>query len=140
MGLLRDVRVKMYRDPESARSVLVAFPGARRDLASVIFDDVNIGLVSDGTLHVAEIIAHLIRPSVHLLLVEEPEAAVHPGLLEKLLAEIDAYSGDKQVILSTQSPQVVSWAKPADLRLVERHAGDTSVRSLRDEELVRLSA
>jgi predicted ATPase len=39
-----------------------------------------------------------------LLLIEEPETAVHPGLLSKLLAEIDAYSGDRPIVLSPQSP------------------------------------
>ena len=134
IGLLDEVKMKLYRDPEPTRTA------QSRDLASVLFDGTNLGLLSDGTLRVAEILIRLISPGSKLLLIEEPETAVHPGLLSKLLAEIDAYSGDRQIVLSTQSPHVVSWANPLAIRLVERHAGKTSVRSLREDEVNRVSS
>ncbi len=134
IGLLDEVKVKLYRDPETSRTA------HRRDFASVLFDGTDFGLLSDGTLRVAEILLWLIFPGVKLLLIEEPETAVHPGLLSKLLAEIDAYSGDRQIVLSTQSPHVVSWANPLAIRLVERHAGKTEVRSLREDEVSRVSS
>lgn len=134
IGLLDEVKVKLYRDPDAHRTA------QSRDLASVIFDGTNLGLLSDGTLRVAELLLWLLFPEVKLLLIEEPETAVHPGLLSRLLAEIDAYSTDRQIVLTTQSPQVVSWADPHALRLVERQAGKTSVRSLREDEIGRVSA
>ncbi len=133
IGLLHEVKVKLYRDPDANRTA------QSRDFASVLFDGTDFGLLSDGTLRVAEILLWLISPELKLLLIEEPETAVHPGLLSKLLAEIDAYSGDRQIVLTTQSPQVVSWADPRAIRLVERHAGKTSVRSLREDEVSRVS-
>lgn len=132
-GLLNGVKVKMYRDPDANNA-------PRRDLVSIIIDGTDIGLLSDGTLRVAEILVWLIFPEVKLLLIEEPETAIHPGLLSKLLAEIEAYSNDRQIILSTQSPQVVSWAAPRAIRLVERHAGHSEVRGLREDEISRVSA
>ena len=45
----------------------------------------------------------LLFPELKLVLVEEPETAVHPGLLSRLLAEFDAYASDRQIVLSTQS-------------------------------------
>lgn len=133
-GLLEEVKVKLYRDPETD-------PGAhRRDLVSVLVDGTDLGLLSDGTLRVLEILMWLLYPGIKLLLIEEPETAVHPGLLAKLLAEFDAYSSDRQLVLSTQAPQVVSWADPQAIRLVERRSGHTEVRSLRDDEVARLSA
>jgi predicted ATPase len=134
IGLLNEVQVKRYRDPEPKRTE------RSRDFASVLFDGTDFGLLSDGTLRVAEILLWLIFPGVKLLLIEEPETAVHPGLLSKLLAEIDAYSSDRQIVLSTQSPHVVSWADPRAIRLVERHAGKTEVRSLREDEVSRVSS
>jgi energy-coupling factor transporter ATP-binding protein EcfA2 len=134
IGLLEDVKVKVYRDPDANTGT------HRRDLVSVLFDGTDLGLLSDGTLRVAEILIWLIFPSAKRLLIEEPETAVHPGLLVKLLAEIDAYSSDCQIILSTQSPHVVSWADPRAIRLVERHAGRTEVRSLCEDEIGRVSA
>jgi hypothetical protein len=134
IGLLNEVKIKLYRDPD------VSTAAHGRDLVSVLFDGTDLGLLSDGTLRVVEILHWLILPYVKLLLIEEPESAIHPGLLAKLLAEIDAYSTDRQIVLTTQSPQVVSWADPRALRLVERHAGKTSVRSLREDEISRVTA
>lgn len=134
IGLFDNVHIKVYRDPDANSAT------EPRDLVSILFDGTDFGLVSDGTLRVAEILISLILPEVKCLLIEEPETAVHPGLLSKLLAEIDAYSGDRQIILSTQSPHVVSWANPRAIRLVERHAGRTAVRRLREDEIGRVSA
>jgi putative AbiEii toxin of type IV toxin-antitoxin system len=133
-GLLEEIKVKLYRDPEAG-------PGAhRRDLASVVVDGTDLGLLSDGTLRVAEILVWLLFPRLKLLLVEEPETAVHPGLLSRLLAEFDAYASDRQIVLSTQSPQVVSWADPLAIRLVERRSMRTEVRRLHENEFGRLSS
>ena len=134
VGLITEVKVKLYRDPDPKRT------NQSRDFASVVVDEIDFGLLSDGTLRVLEILVWLVFPGVKLLLIEEPETAVHPGLLSKLLAEIDAYSHDRQIVLTTQSPNVVSWANPSALRLVERHDGKTSVRSLREDEIGRVSA
>jgi predicted ATPase len=132
-GLLEEIKVKIYRDPEGGRGA------QRRDLASVLVDGTDFGLLSDGTLRVAEILIWLLVPELKLLLVEEPETAVHPGLLSRLLAEFDAYASDRQIVLSTQSPQVVSWADPLAIRLVERHAAQTEVRRLHEDEFGRLA-
>ncbi len=132
-GLLEEVKVKMYRDPEAKRTA------HRRDLVSVLVDGTDLGLLSDGTLRVLEILLWLITPHLKLLLVEEPETAVHPGLLSKLLAEIAAYSADRQIVLSTQSPHVVSWADPLAIRLVERRSGRSDVRRLSEKEIGHLS-
>jgi hypothetical protein len=134
VGLLDEVKVKLYRDPDAAPSE------QRRDLVSVLINGTDLGLLSDGTLRVAEILMWLLYPGLKLLLVEEPETAVHPGLLSKLLAEFDAYTSDRQIVLTTQAPQVVSWAEPLAIRLVERHSGHTEVRRLHDDEVARLSA
>ena len=134
IGLFDEVKVKLYRDPNTNRAA------HRRDFATVLVDGTDFGLLSDGTLRVIEILVWLVLPEVKLLLIEEPETAVHPGLLSKLLAEIDAYSIDRQIVLTTQSPHVVSWADPRAIRLVERHSGKTSVRSLREDEIGRVSA
>jgi hypothetical protein len=133
-GLLEEVKVKLYRDPEAGSGA------QRRDLATVLVDGTNLGVLSDGTLRIIEILVQLLYPGVKLVLIEEPETAVHPGLLSRLLAEFDAYSSDRQLVLSTQAPQVVSWADPLAIRLVERRAGRTEVRNLRDDEVARLSA
>jgi len=75
IGLFDKVHIKVYRDPDANSAT------GRRDLVSILFDGTDFGLLSDGTLRVAEILISLIFPEVKCLLIEEPETAVHPGLL-----------------------------------------------------------
>jgi AAA domain, putative AbiEii toxin, Type IV TA system len=130
LGLVHDVTVKVYEDPAADRET-----GKRRDFASVLFDGINLGFQSDGTLRVAEIVWKLLQPSVSCLLIEGPETEVHPGLLAKLLALFDSYSLDRQIVVSTHSPEVVNWCTPQDLRLVVRDGSVTSVHSLEPADM-----
>jgi hypothetical protein len=125
LGLAPDVTVKIYKDPQPSSGA-----DEGQDFASVLFDGLNIGLQSDGTLRIAEIILNLIDPDGSVILIEEPETAVHPGLLSRLLACIESYAYDRQVIISTHSPIVVDWCKPDQLRLVERVGKETTVQAL----------
>lgn len=128
-GLCQDIRVKIYRDPDRV---------SKNDLVSASVDGVDLGLLSDGTVRALQLLCSLIQPEIKLILIDEPESAVHPGLLAKLLHEVDAYSVDRQIILSTHSPQVVSWARPDAIRLVERSGGATQVRGLGERTIKHL--
>ncbi|NJK31837.1 MAG: AAA family ATPase [Deltaproteobacteria bacterium] len=131
--LFEDIAVKFYvesgRDEDSQ---------GKKSFCAVFIDGVNIGLLSDGTLRALEILHALVNPEYKLVLIDEPESAAHPGLLARLLAEIDAYSIDRQILISTQSQQVVNWAQPAAIRLVERAEGVTSARRLDEAMLARV--
>ena len=133
VGVLKHVDVKIYKDPSPSA-------GHPRDLAWIAIDGNNIGLLADGTLRVLSTLVDLVEPSATLLLIEEPETSIHPGLLRRLLAEIDAYTLDRQVVLSTHSLIVVDWARPSDIRLVLRTEGRTSVRALDDREVADVAA
>jgi predicted ATPase len=134
-GLARDIQIKIYKDPEPNMA-----DGERQDFASVLFDEVNVGLLSDGTLRIFEIVIKLLRAPGSVLLIEEPETAIHPGLLRKLLALVDTYALDRQVVVSTHSPIVVDWCKPEELRLVERVDKATVVRALSADDVQRVRA
>ncbi len=134
LRILESIEIVLLPNPEYA-----ADNRAPHELAVVSVDGVNIGLLSDGTLRVMEIVSTLLEGEASLLLIEEPEIAVHPGLLARLLHEIEAYTEDRQVVISTQSPQVVSWAQPHTIRLVERVDKQTHVRRLSKEELERVT-
>lgn len=129
-GVWKELHVKVYRDPEVS--------GTPKDLVSLSIDNIDLGLLSDGTLRALELLCALIEPSIKLILIDEPESAVHPGLLGKLLHEIEAYSSDRQIVLATHSPQVVSWAKPEAIRVVTRTDGATHVRSLGEKTIKHL--
>lgn len=128
LEIVREIKIRRFVDPTRKNS----------NYAAVEFDGVNIGLCSDGTQRIAQIIAQLLSPRTRCLLIEEPETAVHPSLLARLLAILDSYSHDRQIIIATHSPQIVDWCKPEDLRLVERAEGQTRVRNLDEKELGRV--
>ena len=108
-------------------------------ITSVSLDGVNIGLLSDGTLRVLSLLIELIasHPSVTTI-IEEPETQIHPGMLAKLLNEIETYTYGENLILSTHSPQVVAWTSPDKINLVYRDHGRTIVRKLHEEEIQRV--
>jgi predicted ATPase len=107
--------------------------------AEVFVDGVNFGFLSDGTQRIVELIIKLVDPAVTVLLLEEPETSVHPGLLGRVLAELDAFDHGRQVVISTHSLGVVDAAAAGDIRVVERSAdGRTSVRPLNADEQQRL--
>lgn len=105
-------------------------------LASVLLDGVNIGLLSDGTLRVLSILIEIIASYPNATtIIEEPETQIHPGMLAKLLNEIEAYTFGENLILSTHSPQVVAWTSPDKINLVYRNHQRTTVRKLHEEEI-----
>jgi energy-coupling factor transporter ATP-binding protein EcfA2 len=110
-------------------------------VASVSLDDVNIGLLSDGTLRVLSILIGIITSSpTTTTIIEEPEVQIHPGMLAKLLSEIESYTYGENLILSTHSPQVVAWTSPDKINLVHRSNGTTSVRTLGESEIQNVIA
>ena len=132
LGAWRDVGIELYSPQASAQP--------RRRLATVTFDGVDIGLLADGTLRVAELLWALCGPPRRgTILIEEPETGVHPGLLEGILDTIDAYAIDRQLLISTHAPQVVSWSTPQGLRLVSRSGGCTRVRDLTEREVSQVT-
>ncbi len=108
-------------------------------ISSVLLDGVNVGFLSDGTIRVLSILIEIISSSPSpLKIIEEPEMQIHPGMLEKLLNEIEAYTLGENLILSTHSPQVVSWAKPDKINLIYRDDAKISVRKLSPSEIHRV--
>jgi AAA domain, putative AbiEii toxin, Type IV TA system len=105
-------------------------------IASVSLDGVNLGLLSDGTIRVLSILIGIIdSSSSSTTIIEEPEVHVHPAMLEKLLNEIESYTHGDNLLMATQSPQVVAWTSPDKINLVHRANGKTIVRTLGELEI-----
>lgn len=108
-------------------------------ISSVLLDGVNIGLLSDGTLRVLSILIEIIFPYPSATtIIEEPETQIHPGMLAKLLNEIEAYTFEENLILSTHSPQVVAWTSADKINLVYRNNEQTFVRKLGEDEIQKV--
>ena len=83
---------------------------------------------SDGTLRVLALLAALYQKAPnHLIAIEEPELSIHPGVLAVLGEVIEEASTRSQVIISTQSPDLISRFNVDQLRVVEMVDGNTHI-------------
>jgi predicted ATPase len=88
---------------------------------------------SDGTLRILGILLALLqKPTPTLVALEEPEANIHPGALGVLLDAIRYASASTQVVVTTQSPDLLDadWIKAENIRLVEWQNGVSDAREL----------
>lgn len=90
--------------------------------------------MSDGVLHALALYIALFEPRAGILAIEEPENAIHPWSLRKLVEA--AQDSPNRVILTTHSETVVNAIRnPQALFIVEQgDAGTTIERSLAKEE------
>ncbi len=91
--------------------------------------------MSDGTLRAIGLLAAVFqRPVPSLIVVEEPEATIHPGALESVLDLLRHASKHMQVVITTHSPDVLDakWITDCHLRIVEWAEGATRVAPVSD--------
>lgn len=86
--------------------------------------------MSDGTLRVLGLIAAVFqRPAPPLLVVEEPEASVHPGAVGSILDVLRLASRSMQVVVTTHSPDILDakWIEDRHLRILTSESGRTRI-------------
>jgi predicted ATPase len=86
--------------------------------------------MSDGTLRsLGLILAVLQKPSPSMIVIEEPEATVHPGALGALLDLIRRASKSMQVLVTTHSPDLLDakWITDNNLRIVSWEQGASHI-------------
>ena len=86
--------------------------------------------MSDGTLRTLGLLTVVFQrnpPSV--LIVEEPEASIHPGALGTILDVLRLAAGSTQTIITTHSPDILEapWIEDQHLRIVSWEGGATRV-------------
>jgi predicted ATPase len=89
--------------------------------------------VSDGTLRAVGLLTAVFqKPQPSVLVVEEPEATIHPGALGAILDLLRHASRHMQVIVTTHSPEVLEadWLQPENLRIVTWQNGATRILPL----------
>nr|WP_128800175.1 AAA family ATPase [Corallococcus coralloides] len=92
--------------------------------------------VSDGVLWLlAFLVLPYQRPLPELLTLDEPERALHPGLVREVLELLRAMTRGEstggtpvQVVLATHSPDLLEHVRPEEVRLLSREPADGSVR------------
>lgn len=95
----------------------------------------DLGLESDGTVRMLAMLAALYQtPPRSLVVLEEPEAGLHPGALPVLADLIKEASTRTQVLVTTHSPDLIDCFDPDVLRVVEKVNGETRVGLVRPQQ------
>jgi predicted ATPase len=93
--------------------------------------------LSYGTQRVLMILLALLYDKSTTLLIEQPEDGIHIGLLRKVLAICFEYAEvyNKQLIITTHSPEVINMFQPESIRLVKMTEKGTKVSIFDKEEI-----
>lgn len=93
------------------------------------FDPVQL---SDGTLRIYGILLSLYQlPPPRLLVIEEPEQTVHPGVLAMLAEAFKEVSEETQIVITSHSPQLVDHFDPDNIRVVTMKNGVTTISPIK---------
>ncbi len=105
----------------------------------------NANHLSDGTMRFIALATALLQPSdlrPQIIIIDEPELGLHPsaiqflaGMIKKARFDDPGQMQKHQIIISTQSPQLVSEFEPEDVVVVERKEGESVFQRLNTENL-----
>ncbi len=80
--------------------------------------------LSEGTLRFVWLATLLLADDMPALtMIDEPEVSLHPELLKILSDLLDSASRRTQLVVATQSPELVSWLKPEQVTVVDLDEG-----------------
>ncbi len=98
-----------------------------------LFDAHNL---SDGTLRMICLLTLLLQPNPpSTIIIDEPELGLHPSAIQHLCGLIKATSLNSQLIISTQSINLISEFEPSDILVVERKDNQSTFTRLDSEKL-----
>lgn len=93
--------------------------------------------LSDGTIRFIALTVLFMQPKLPMtIVIDEPELGLHPFAINKLSGLIkSAAMKDTQVILATQSADLISYFTPEDIITVDLINGESHFQRLKEEEL-----
>lgn len=93
--------------------------------------------LSDGTLRMISLSTLLLQPDIpDTVIIDEPELGLHPFAINKLAAMLQSASANSQIIISTQSVNLVNEFSANDIIVVEREDNQTVLRRQSEEGLI----
>jgi predicted ATPase len=92
--------------------------------------------LSDGTLRVFGMLLALYQvPAPPLLVLEEPEQNIHPGVLSVLADALREASESTQIIVTTHSPHFVDQFSPEEIRVATLSNGWTRISPIKATQI-----
>ena len=76
--------------------------------------------ISDGTSNVISLIVSLYFDDSKYLFIEEPERNIHPSLLSKVVDMIGEASNNKQIFVTTHSPEILKYMDLNDVLFISK--------------------
>lgn len=95
-------------------------------------------ILSDGTLRFMCLATLLLQPNKLLpdtVMIDEPELGLHPYAITILAEIFKEVAEEKQLIVSTQSVELVNELSPDDIIVVDLKDGESTFKRYTDEEL-----
>ncbi len=103
------------------------------------FSEQNYGVndLSDGTIRFIALTVLFMQPNLpETIIIDEPELGLHPFAIAKLAAMIKiAAAKGSQVIVATQSIELLNHFEPKDIVAVDSHNGESVFERLENEKL-----
>ncbi len=100
------------------------------------FDPIQL---SDGTLRTFAILLSIYqKPAPSLIVIEEPEQTINPGILGVLVDALNEISVETQVIITSHSPNLVNLFEPYQIRVVHMNDGKTIVSKIKKSQMKSL--
>ncbi|MCK4608492.1 MAG: AAA family ATPase [Gammaproteobacteria bacterium] len=91
---------------------------------------------SDGTIRFICLATVLLQPTPPAtIIIDEPELGLHPYAIEILAELVQAAATRTQIVISTQSPELVDCFAPEDIIVVNRKDGASTFKRLDPSEL-----
>ncbi|WP_415883839.1 AAA family ATPase [Neptuniibacter sp. QD34_54] len=94
--------------------------------------------LSDGTLRFILLATVMLQPEEYMpsaIIVDEPELGLHPYAINVLAELIKSASNEHQLIISTQSVELVNQFEAEDLIVVDKYKGASTFKRLNSEAL-----
>ncbi len=95
-------------------------------------------VLSDGTLRFACLATLLLQPKTYrpaVVVIDEPELGLHPHAVHLLAGMLKSAATESQVIIATQSLELLNEFDAADVVVADRHQGSTVLHRLDEKEL-----
>lgn len=91
--------------------------------------------LSDGTLRFICLATVLLQP-IHpeTIIIDEPELGLHPQAISMLAELIKGRAKDTQIIIATQSPELISYFEPQDIIVADRNNNQSTFKRLKNSE------
>lgn len=93
--------------------------------------------LSDGTLRFICLTTLLLQPlklMPETIIIDEPELGLHPYAISVLAMLIQKISTRKQIIISTQSTELINYFKPEDIVVVEKIDNQSIFKRIKNDE------